>query len=90
MDFLANFDEVTKLTPLICSAAVITIVKGIRNSIYTINDRTTSKFARRSVMECPKVNAVASKAIRPNLVRSNDAANAIKKRIWSRPERSVM
>lgn len=80
----------TSEVPRMAEMAMKMMVRGIRNSIQAEDARTRSRPARKRVMQCPMVKADASRVILPNFERSNDAASATKKSMWSMPLRSVM
>ena len=86
----AEAEAETSEVPRMAEMAMKMMVRGIRNSIQAEDARTRSRPARNRVMQCPIVKADASRVIRPNFVRSNDAASATKNKIWSMPLRSVM
>ena len=86
----AEIGGATSEVPRMAEMAMKMMVRGIRNSIQAEDARTRSRPARNRVMQCPIVKADASRVIRPNFVRSNDAASATKNKIWSMPLRSVM
>jgi len=76
--------------PRMAEIAMKMMVMGMRNSIQAEDALTRSRPARKRVIQCPMVKADASRVIRPNFVRSNDAASATKNKIWSIPFKSVM
>ena len=76
--------------PRMAEIAMTMMVMGIRNSIQDEDARTRSRPARKRVMQWPMVKADASRVIRPNFVRSNDAESATRNKIWSIPFKSVI